>query len=1259
MKRTRRKNLMMIMISFLLVWSLIPWWNMPQQVDAAAKYFYFTDLQRLQDSTVDNPFIYTSSTIDLAGTFNEVNSDTLKIKVEQIYQKSDSTYDVVEGQFYIRDMINPTANQFEVNGVELFAGINRLTLFGIKNGVTLEDEFYILYDNAPYLFDLTIQTGSDEPSPLNAGTGNVVTSAEAYLEGTAPNAEKIVVNNQYTVQPLDDGTFFSPVITLSPGKNTVTVEVIGKNDSFTVERTVYYFNSINLIFEGDMYFDVDNPSDGIPDVSSTQPVIGSWPTFAVPFGADVAGRFEGKIMVPYNSIGFDPSYFDSMELDGDPLRITNVNISNPQTIRYGSNNAITYEIYDLIFDVTADTLANRDHTIAITTSYSGITGQDQIMFTFANSNENIVENVFWLYDYPTDPNKKEPLDGARISESSIYVEVDKNKNFDPADILRVYLTPYDPNNTLAITQISTNADTAIYKIDNIPPGNHTIVFNFDGTPSVYDFLAHAVYVSGAHALFTNVFDGMTIDYDDRPNQIRTIISGVSDTYDPAASAVFYVNNVIVANAFANYLGPDQEFVIDISGNPLEYGENRIKLEMTVDGYVIIKEIKIFVSDDKLPSINIMKPVLPPVSGTRPDIASSTDRKTMYEDMTGLILQNDVYYTTATKYDLLMEVSNFEKFRLLYDGTDIIDYDKVVDGPPTTGFPTQTSDPNNAGTDNKNISIDYNSLTDTLYVRVEGIEFDAPGSQIFTLRIQSDTGSQATKRMEIVREVVPFEVLSPVPTSGTDIIVNKNFVNVKIKAEGADQVIIGKEEATKLPDSVCEDCFEYEYLGLKPGKWTTIKFSVIRGDNEIEDSIDVFYANTNVKGAQYKEPLKSRHRIFNNALQLEFDRDILMQTARTVNNNLNGLYENQRILFGIADPETGVVEEVTDEGITKSPRDIVVRRFSRYPDNFTFISPIYWIDGGLAEVGVPSSADYKSRLHGIAPHQEDLSLTYTRRDQNRKLVPTKRGELTIQYDDFVRESAGTQVTVFYFDENGDWVNLGGIIDERKRSITVPFDEFGYYAVAKLRYSFNDVKRHPWAMDILEALYAKGFMKNVRFDEFGGDDYITRGEFAQLMVRALQLPLIDDDRNSFIDVQPGSRYGDLWEYRYIETAARAGIVQGLDNRIFGPNQRLTREQAAVMIARAMEYKLPANNEKLLDSLRKEFTDYSDINYYARPAVITIVKEKIMIGKENVTTGNENNKPTYRFDPNANLTRAEAAAVAVRIMQNELKYFPKNLN
>src|SRR5690606_21474160 len=93
------------------------------------------------------------------------------------------------------------------------------------------------------------------------------------------------------------------------------------------------------------------------------------------------------------------------------------------------------------------------------------------------------------------------------------------------------------------------------------------------------------------------------------------------------------------------------------------------------------------------------------------------------------------------------------------------------------------------------------------------------------------------------------------------------------------------------------------------------------------------------------------------------------------------------------------------------------------------------------------------------------------------------------------------------------------------------------------------------------------------------------------------------------------GGLYDFRYIETAARAGIIRGTTGGMFNPDRAITREEAAVMIARAANLRLNNDPNRVLRSLQASFTDANLIDVYARPAVEAVYRAGLITGKENV--------------------------------------------
>nr|WP_280529337.1 S-layer homology domain-containing protein [Saccharibacillus endophyticus] len=179
-----------------------------------------------------------------------------------------------------------------------------------------------------------------------------------------------------------------------------------------------------------------------------------------------------------------------------------------------------------------------------------------------------------------------------------------------------------------------------------------------------------------------------------------------------------------------------------------------------------------------------------------------------------------------------------------------------------------------------------------------------------------------------------------------------------------------------------------------------------------------------------------------------------------------------------------------------------------------------------------------------------------------------------------------------------------------------------------------------------MMSRGVMKAKDANEFGVNEVITRGEFATMLIRMLNIPLdYDEDitKRTFDDVGPVTN--QYMDYRYIETAVRKGIIRGTGPRVFMPYNTLSREDAAIMIARAMNLKL-TDNTKAKAGLEKSFTDATTINSSYAGAVLAVTKGKYMEGKANKLEEGQK-KATYRFDPKATFTRAEAADIAVKVM------------
>lgn len=173
-------------------------------------------------------------------------------------------------------------------------------------------------------------------------------------------------------------------------------------------------------------------------------------------------------------------------------------------------------------------------------------------------------------------------------------------------------------------------------------------------------------------------------------------------------------------------------------------------------------------------------------------------------------------------------------------------------------------------------------------------------------------------------------------------------------------------------------------------------------------------------------------------------------------------------------------------------------------------------------------------------------------------------------------------------------------------------------------FTDTADH-WAAEYIERAVDYGFVNGYSDGTFRPDDPITRAEFTKIVNSVLENDLMDDI--NFEDVSE-----DDWFFEDVQKGVAAGFISGYSESSFGPGNKITRQEAAVMLSRIV----PASGEEVTI---KVFGDYEDVASWAETAFRKMVGKGYIGG---TTAGN--------LDPESNLTRAQAAKLLVDIYENE---------
>jgi len=190
----------------------------------------------------------------------------------------------------------------------------------------------------------------------------------------------------------------------------------------------------------------------------------------------------------------------------------------------------------------------------------------------------------------------------------------------------------------------------------------------------------------------------------------------------------------------------------------------------------------------------------------------------------------------------------------------------------------------------------------------------------------------------------------------------------------------------------------------------------------------------------------------------------------------------------------------------------------------------------------------------------------------------------------------------------------------------------YSVIYNPMEFADMAAH-WAKNSVNNMGARLVVTGVGGGNYEPDSDISRAQFAAIVVRALGLAPETAD-SGFDDVKSSD-----WYCGYVETAARYGIITGYGNGNFGPADKITREQAMLMIARAM--KITGLDAKLTDGEAQEllqgFADAGDVSVYAKTQVASCLKTGVITGRDG-----------GKIAPNEYITRAEVAVIVERLLQ-----------
>ncbi len=305
-----------------------------------------------------------------------------------------------------------------------------------------------------------------------------------------------------------------------------------------------------------------------------------------------------------------------------------------------------------------------------------------------------------------------------------------------------------------------------------------------------------------------------------------------------------------------------------------------------------------------------------------------------------------------------------------------------------------------------------------------------------------------------------------------------------------------------------------------------------------------------------------------------------------------------------------------------------------------------VSGEGATIEIPKNAsttDFKVKIEKVSdtsklPLDSGAKLLGTVVDitTDKSVNFTKPVTITLVFDKSKIDTSKYDIAVYWFNSSSKkWAKLDNVkvdLDTGKVSgETTHFTKFAVIATPKAgvkppvtpetpTVTLTDIAGH-WAQADIQKLVAAGVISGYPNKTFKPDANISRAEFAVAMVKALKLA-----------PKSGKVFNDTanhWAKDSIATAQAYGIINGYSDTKFGPNDKITREQMAVMVARG------ANLTATADA--KTFTDSAKVSAWAKDGVMATSSNGII-----------NGYPDGSFKPQANATRAEAVTVIAKVLK-----------
>lgn len=341
---------------------------------------------------------------------------------------------------------------------------------------------------------------------------------------------------------------------------------------------------------------------------------------------------------------------------------------------------------------------------------------------------------------------------------------------------------------------------------------------------------------------------------------------------------------------------------------------------------------------------------------------------------------------------------------------------------------------------------------------------------------------------------------------------------------------------------------------------------------------------------------------------------------------------EEMLRGISEEETALM--ITDEGrlemqaslIENAPyatvnafKSKVTEAILLYTLAYPNVNGFGYVEDVLTEANLKAAGidatDYLALTDKLAINESAAGTLYTAEELEEALkITSEEDEEEEEEPDDKYKPSGTGSLGSFGGGGGGSIGGGGSSADKTEPKDEPKEE--EKPVQPIVGKFADVPDDHWACTDIYFLKEIGVIDGTTDTTFTPDSTVTREQFLKMLVLAFKLSGTENGK-TFTDVKDGA-----WYASYVDMGVASGVINGMSDGSFGIGKSITRQDACVMLARALG--LDADAEVSLS-----FIDADNVSDYAVNSVGTLTEYAIINGFDD-----------NAFKPNETCTRAQAA-------------------